>query len=73
MAFFDNGMTRYVAPEGMVYDWKIPHTGTIIKPDGTEEEITEHLYARYLQISNWDSIDNYIAVPDPRFKKAEAK
>lgn len=54
-------MTKYEAPEGVVFDWKEPHT---IMIDGQEQE--EHLYAKYLFLTRIDSIDNYILVEEPK-------
>lgn len=47
-------MTAYEAPEGYVYDYKE-------LPEGAE-----HLYAKYLYLTRYDSIDNYKLVEDPR-------
>ena len=54
MARINTRITRYEAPEGFVYDYKI------IPEDGT------HLYAKYLALSKSDNIDNYILVEDKR-------
>jgi len=56
----------YTAPDGKVYDWAEPHIATIIEEDGSTTERVEHLYAKYLSISRFDNIDNYIIVDDPR-------
>ena len=53
MAFLNNRMTAYVAPDGYVYDYATP------REDG------QHLYAKYLYLSKFDSIDNYVLVEDP--------
>lgn len=53
MAFLHNRMTAYVAPDGYVYDYATP------REDG------EHLYVKYLYLTKFDSIDNYILVEDP--------
>ena len=53
MAFLNNRMTAYVAPDGFVYDFaELPENG-------------EHLYVKYLYLTRLDSIDNYILVEDP--------
>ena len=49
----NNGMTAYTAPDGYVYDFATP------REDG------EHLYAKYLYLSKYDNIKNYILVEDP--------
>ena len=49
----NNRMTAYTAPDGYVYDYATP------REDG------EHLYVKYLYLSIYDSIDNYILVEDP--------
>ena len=46
-------MTAYIAPDGFVYDYATP------REDG------EHLYAKYLYLSKYDSIDRYVLVADP--------
>ena len=56
----------YTAPDGKVYDWAEPHVATIIDEHGDPTEHLEHLYAKYLSISRFDNIDNYILVDDPR-------
>lgn len=53
MTFLNNRMTAYIAPDGFVYDYAVPH-----KDD-------EHLYVKYLYLSKFDNIDNYILVEDP--------
>lgn len=58
-------MRKYIAPEGKVYDWKIPHTGKIIDLDGSEIPTEEHLYAKYLTLGQYDSIDEYKLVDEP--------
>ena len=45
-------MTTYIAPDGFVYDYATPKEG-------------EHLYAKYLYLSRFDNIDNYVLVEDP--------
>lgn len=57
---------NYIAPDGKVYDWAEPHTSYIIDEDGSTIEREEHLYVKYLSITRFDSIDNYILVDDPR-------
>lgn len=56
----------YTAPDGKVYDWANPHMATIKEVDGSVIERVEHLYVKYLSISHYDTIDNYILVDDPR-------
>lgn len=46
-------MTTYIAPDGYVYDYANP------REDG------EHLYVKYLFLTQSDSIDNYILVENP--------
>ena len=46
-------MTAYTAPDGFVYDYAVP------REDG------EHLYVKYLYLTKFDSIDNYVLVEDP--------
>ena len=53
MAYLNTRMTAYTAPDGLVYDYATP------REDG------EHLYAKYLYLSRFDSIDNYVLVEDP--------
>ena len=53
MAFLNNRMTAYTAPDGYVYDHATP------REDG------EHLYVKYLYLSRYDNIANYILVEDP--------
>lgn len=53
MAGINNKIKSYVAPDGYVYDYAVP------KEDG------RHLYAKYLYLSRFDSIDNYVLVEDP--------
>lgn len=53
MAVLNNRMKSYVAPDGFVYDYAKP------REDG------QHLYAKYLYLTRYDSIDNYILVEDP--------
>ena len=52
MAKFNNRLTRYEAPEGLVYDWANP------------KENDQHLYVKYLFLSKQDSIDNYKLVKE---------
>ena len=49
----NNGMTAYTAPDGYVYDYAVP------REDGT------HLYVKYLYLTRFDNINNYILVEDP--------
>ena len=53
MANINSRMTPYIAPDGYVYDYAIP------REDG------EHLYVKYLYLTKFDSIRNYILVEDP--------
>ena len=53
MANISSRMTPYVAPDGYVYDYAKP------REDG------EHLYVKYLYLTKFDSINNYILVEDP--------
>ena len=53
MAFLNNRMTAYVAPDGFVYDYAVP------REDG------EPLYVKYLYLTKFDNIKNYILVEDP--------
>ena len=53
MAYLNNRMTAYTAPDGFVYDYATP------REDG------KHLYVKYLYLTKFDSIDNYILVEDP--------
>lgn len=53
MAFLNNRIKSYEAPSGYVYDYAVP------REDG------KHLYAKYLYLSRFDSIDNYVLVEDP--------
>ena len=46
-------MTAYEAPDGYVYDFAVL------------PESEEHLYVKYLYLTKFDSIDNYILVEDP--------
>ena len=45
-------MTTYIAPEGFVYDFANPQDD-------------KHLYAKYLRLTRFDSIENYVLVEDP--------
>lgn len=69
----NDGLTRYKAPEGMVYDWAEPHTAYITELDGSVTEHVEHLYAKYLALGRYDSIDKYIVVDDPKYVKKDAE
>ena len=53
MATLNGRMTAYTAPDGYVYDYATP------REDG------EHLYVKYLYLTKYDSINNYILVEDP--------
>lgn len=53
MAFLNNRMTSYKAPDGFVYDYAVEH------------ENGDHLYVKYLYLTKFDNIDNYILVKDP--------
>lgn len=66
MGNVSNRMRSYVAPDGFVYDWAEPHTAIIIEEDGTETEVIEHLYAKYLYLGKYDTPENYTIVPDPK-------
>lgn len=57
-------MVKYVAPEGMVYDYLNPPISVI---DG--EEFEEHLYCKFLILCSNDSIDRYVLVKDPKEDK----
>jgi hypothetical protein len=59
-------MTYYTAPEGKVYDYAEPHMGKITELDGSESEVQEHLYAKYLALGRFDSIDKYKLVDEPK-------
>ena len=61
-----NRMKAYVAPDGYVYDWAVPHTATIINLDGTKETVEEHMYVKQLVLGSMDSIDEYKLVKDPK-------
>ena len=52
-------LKSYVAPEGYVYDFKEP------RENGT------HLYAKYLRITWFDDISNYILTEDPNNVKED--
>ena len=46
-------LTPYKAPDGYVYDFAVlPESG-------------EHLYVKYLYLTKYDNISNYILVEDP--------
>ena len=65
-----NRMKKYEAPAGYVYDWAEPHTATIRDKDGNVvEETQEHLYAKFLFLGKFDSIDAYVLVKDPKAKE----
>lgn len=66
-------MTTYTAPEGKVYDWAEPHTGVIKDLDGKEIPIVEHLYAKYVTLGQFDSIDRYKLVDAPGGKHREVE
>lgn len=51
-------ITKYVADEGKVFDWKEPR----YIEDKNGNQIQEHLYTTILFIGSFDSIDNYIEV-----------
>lgn len=53
-----NRMTRYIAPDGYLYDWAEPHNNS----EGEEE----HLWVKQLYLTKFDSIDNYKLVQDSR-------
>jgi len=53
MAFLNNKMTAYTAPDGLVYDY------AVAREDG------EHLYVKYLYLTKFDNINNYVLVDDP--------
>ena len=53
MAKLSNRMKKYEAPKGYVYDW-------------AELKEREHLYVKYLFLSKFDNIENYILVKDPK-------
>lgn len=55
----------FMAPEGKVYDWAVPHVARIIEQDGSTIERVEHLYAKYISLTQIDDIDNYILVDWP--------
>lgn len=66
MIVSQKGMTNYVAPDGHVFDYKEPRLITIKELDGSTTVKEDHLYAKYLTLGRFDSIDNYIVVKDPR-------
>lgn len=53
MATLNGRMTAYTAPDGFVYDYAEP------KEDG------QHLYVKYLYLTKFDRISNYVLVKDP--------
>lgn len=59
-------LTKYVADEGKVFDWKTPRFGKRKNDNGEEVEVQTHLYAKTLFIGESDSIDNYIEVDAPK-------
>lgn len=61
-----NKLFQFVAPEGKLYDWAEPHMATIIDIDGNITKEEEHLYAKYLCLGRFDSIDNYKLVDAPK-------
>lgn len=65
-----NRMTKYEAPVGYVYDWVEPHTTLIKDAEGNVvKEKQEHLYAKFLFLGKFDSIDSYTLVKDPKEKE----
>lgn len=62
------GFNTYVAPDGYVFDYREPRFNTIKELDGTETKKESHLYAKYLTLGKFDSLDNYSIVQDPKFK-----
>lgn len=54
-------LIKYDADEGMVFDWKEPRF--VEDADGNPTEERQHLYAKTLFIGQYDSIENYIEVP----------
>lgn len=61
---------RYDADEGMVFDWKIPRYTDVLVEGTTDkyEKVQEHLYVKTMYIGPYDSIDNYIEVPEQKQK-----
>lgn len=59
------GMKHYAAPEGYVFDYKEPHYAVIKELDGSITTKQQHLYAKYLTLGHFDSLDNYTVVEDP--------
>ena len=59
-------ISKFEAPEGKVYDWANLHVTTIIDKDGNKHEEQEHLYAKFLFLGTFDTIDNYILVDAPK-------
>ena len=57
-------LVRYDADEGKVFDW------ADLTEHQTEDEngevIQEHLYAKFLFLGTFDTIDNYILVDAPK-------
>lgn len=51
MKYLNNRMKSYTAPDGFVYDYAI--------------DKEDHLYVKYLYLTQYDSIDNYRLVEDP--------
>lgn len=60
---FSNRMTKYEAPEGYVYDWVKPHISIETAEDGSEHEVENHLYVKYLFLTKQDDINSYQLVP----------
>lgn len=59
-------LTKYVADEGKVFDWRVPRFGKRKNDNGEFEEVQTHLYAKTLFIGGTDTIDNYIEVDAPK-------
>lgn len=57
-------LKRYDADEGMVFDWKNLEEHKYYDEE-KQEWIQEHLYVKTLFIGQYDSIDNYVEVPEP--------
>lgn len=66
--FNQKGMTNYVAPDGYVFDYKEPRFNFIKELDGSITTTENHLYAKFLTLGKFDSIDNYIIVENPKMK-----
>ena len=50
---------KYIAKEGLVFDYAEPRIHIEEDEEGNEIEVVEHLYAKVLWLSVNDSIDNY--------------